>query len=497
LSHLTELTKSLVEGYSSKLTPEEQERLILALQTVADGKKYDKAGQFFQDTGAFRRELYPKHIDFFAAGAKYKQRGFIAGNQVGKSETGAFETRCHATGKYPSWWTGKRFSKPTLIWVGGDTAQTVRDIIQTKLVGGDLEDMGTGMLSRDDIIIEKCKTRRNVPGALEIIKVRHISGGESTIVLKTYEQGRATWQGTVIDFIWVDEECPEDVYGEALIRLMNSGGSIITTFTPLKGVTPLVLNFLDNDQHSSAEFPKYVGICTWDDVPHISEQTKAEMLAGTPPQLRDARSKGIPTVGTGMVYPVDPMLLLVDDFQIPKHFKKAYGMDVGWNCTAGLWGAWDVENDIRYLYSEHKQGLAEPIVHAKSIKARGHLKGQIDPASRGRAQADGKKLFTMYKAEGLWIVPANNAVESGIFDIYERMTTGRLKIFRSCSGLTRELSLYHRDDNGIIVKTNDHLLDCLRYLNNAPASAWQYPQDPRQMQQKKVVHIDQYMNACT
>ena len=220
------------------------------------------------------------------------------------------------------------------------------------------------------------------------------------------------------------------------------------------------------------------------------------MLASTPPQLRDARSKGIPTVGTGMVYPVDPQMLIVDDFPIPRHFKRAYGLDVGWNCTAAAFGAWDIENDIRYIYSEHKQGLAEPIVHAAAIKARGlWLKGQIDPAARGRGQADGKKLYTMYKGEGLHILPANNAVESGIFDIYERMTTGRLKIFKSCTGLLRELSLYHRDDKGMIVKTNDHLLDGVRYLNNAPASAWGYPLDPRAGQQK-VVQISQHMNAC-
>lgn len=495
MSTLDTLTKSLVEGYSAHLSEPDQEKLLSALRVLADDQKYNKAAHFFPDQGIYRRELYPRHIDFFAAGEDYTERGFIAANQVGKSETGAFETRCHATGKYPHWWTGKRFNRPTLIWVGGDTATTVRDIIQVKLIGGDINDPGTGMLSKEDLIWEKCKSRRNVPDAMEILKVRHVSGGESTIVLKTYEQGRATWQGTVIDFIWVDEECPEDVYGEALIRLMNSGGCIITTFTPLKGVTPLVLSLLDNDQNSSALFPKYVEHCTWDDVPHLSEEVKAKMLANTPQWLRDARSKGIPTVGTGMVYPVDLDTIFVDDFPLPKHFKRGYGMDVGWNNTAASWGAWDIENDVRYIHAEHKQGMAEPVVHAAAIKARGHIKGQIDPNSRGRSQVDGQKLYTMYKKEGLWIVPAINAVETGICDIWERMTTGRLKIFKSCTQHRRELSLYHRDDKGMIVKTNDHLLDSMRYLNNAPPSAWQYLSDPRK--QQKVVDIKQYMDGCT
>jgi len=495
LSELDRLTRSLIEGYTDKLSEEQQAEMIEALQVLSDEQKYKKFDQYFPDEGIYRRELYPKHIDFFEAGAKFTERGFIAANQIGKSETGAYEVRCHATGKYPPWWKGKRFNKPTIGWVGGDTATTVRDIIQVKLVGHDINDMGTGMFQKEDII--DYKTRRNVPEAIETLKIKHVSGGFSTIVLKTYEQGRKTWQGTVIDWIWVDEECPEDVYSEALIRLINSGGIIFTTFTPLKGVTPLVLSFLDNDQNSDSPHPKYVGICTWDDVPHISAETKAMMLQNTPPQLRDARSKGIPTVGTGMVYPVDPVNVIVDDFPIPKHYKKAYGMDVGWNCTAALWGAWDVENDIKYIYSEYKQGMAEPLTHASAIKSRGIIKGHIDPASRGRSQEDGRKLYDTYKkTHGLWIVPANNAVESGIFDVYERMITGRLKIFRSCVQTLRELSLYHRDDNGLIVKKNDHLMDDLRYLNNAPASGWTWPRNPLQ-QQSKVVNINQIMNACT
>jgi phage terminase large subunit-like protein len=495
LSELDRLTHSLVAGYSNKLDEDQQKVLIEALQVLADDQKYNRVEHFFPDEGIYSRDKYPRHISFFNAGAKFRERGFIAANQVGKSETGAFEARCHATGKYPHWWTGKRFHKPTIGWIGGDTATTVRDIIQVKLVGGDINDLGTGMFAKDDII--SYKTRRNVPDAIEILKIKHISGGVSTIVLKTYEQGRATWQGTVIDWIWVDEECPEDVYGEALIRLMNSGGIIFTTFTPLKGVTPLVLSFLDNDQNSEAKFPRWVELCTWDDVPHISEETKLQMLSSTPPQLRDARSRGIPTVGTGMVYPVDPQSIIVDDFPIPKHYKKCYGMDVGWNATAALWGAWDVENDIRYIYSEHKQGMAEPIVHAAAIKARGIIKGQIDPASRGRSQEDGKKLYDNYKKkQGLWIVPANNAVETGIFEIYERMTSGKLKIFKSCVQTIRENSLYHRDDNGMIVKKNDHLMDCLRYMNNAPATAWVWPKSPL-AQQSKVVNIGHIMNGCT
>lgn len=392
-----------------------------------------------------------------------KYHNYISNNIVHhNSDAGAYEVTCHATGLYPHWWTGKRYNYPVLIWAGGDTATTVRDIIQKKLIGDDILDMGSGMLPKDTILKDRCKTRRNVPDALEIIKVKHVTGGESTIVLKTYEQGRATWQGTEVDFIWVDEECPQDVYGEALIRLMTTGGCIITTFTPLQGVTPLVLSFLDNSQETSAEYPRWVEICTWDDVPHLSKEEKDKTLANTPPQLREARSRGVPTVGSGLIYQIDHTHITVPDFPIPRHFQRLYGMDVGWKATAACWGAWDRENDVIYIYSEYKRGGEEgvdmPLVHATTIKSRGEwIKGTIDPASRGRTQTDGEQLYMTYKKHGLKIYPAQNAVESGIFDVWERLNSGRLKIFTSCTMLLREISLYHRDEKGRIVKTNDHL----------------------------------------
>lgn len=463
-----------------------------ALEVLANDKKYNKFQNFFPKEGEYRAELYPKHMKFFQAGASYRERAFIAGNRVGKTEAGAYEVTCHATGLYPDDWEGKKFNRPTMIWVGGDTATTCRDIIQNKLLG-DIGDFGSGMLPKDTIF--ETKTRRNVPDAIETIRVKHISGGVSTIVIKTYEQGRATWQGTEVDFIWIDEECPSDVYGEALIRTMTTNGSVILTFTPLSGLTDLVINFLENSQDTDVKYPKHVTNVTWDDVPHLKQKDKEELLAATPPNLRDARSKGEPTVGAGRIYPLTLEEICVDDFQIPKYWRKAYAMDVGWNNTAAIWGAWDEQNDIMYMYSEHKQGEAQPVIHASAIKARGEwMKGVIDPASRGRSQKDGEQLYKLYRDEGLKIIPAMNAVDAGIYEVWQRLSTGRLKFFKSCTMLQKEFNLYHRDDKGKIVKKNDHILDCLRYLCLSDKNIWGF--QPAHGEIKKVISIDQYMRAC-
>jgi hypothetical protein len=55
-------------------------------------------------------------------------------------------------------------------------------------------------------------------------------------------------------------------------------------------------------------------------------------------------------------------------------------------------------------------------------------------------------------------------VESGIYEVWQRLSTGRIKVFKSCLNLLSEYRIYRRDDKGRVVKENDHALDALRYL---------------------------------
>lgn len=210
---------------------------------------------------------------------------------------------------------------------------------------------------------------------------------------------------------------------------------------------------------------KFFTTAGWDDVPHLDAQTKAELLENTPPHLRDARSKGTPSLGSGAIYPLEQSQFIVEPFAIPRHFAKAYGLDVGWNRTAGVFGAWDRDSDILYIYSEHYMGHAEPSVHAASIRARGEwMTGAIDPAAKGRSQRDGEQLMADYINLGLNIIPADNGVEAGILHVWERFASGRLKVFSSCQNIIAEHRLYRRDEKGKIVKKFDHAMDALRYL---------------------------------
>ncbi|MEE9581026.1 MAG: hypothetical protein V3V74_06915 [Nitrosomonadaceae bacterium] len=209
---------------------------------------------------------------------------------------------------------------------------------------------------------------------------------------------------------------------------------------------------------------KYLVSATWDDVPHLDDEQKARMLRETRPHLRDARSRGIPSLGVGAIYPIEISEIVCDPFKIPDYWPRAYAMDVGWKRTAALWGAQDPDTGVVYMYAEYYRGQAEPSVHAAAIRERGEwIPGVIDPAARGRAQKDGAILMDDYRDLGLETTPAINAVAAGIDRVYEWLSTGQLKIFSTLQNTLTEYRMYERDENQKIVKVNDHLMDCLRY----------------------------------
>jgi hypothetical protein len=201
------------------------------------------------------------------------------------------------------------------------------------------------------------------------------------------------------------------------------------------------------------------------DVPHVSPEMIAMIEKDTAPFQRDARMLGTPSLGSGAIYPVPESDIKVAPFNIPDTWPRAYGMDVGWNRTAVIWGALDPDSEIVYLYTEHYMGHASPAVHAGAIKARGAwIRGAIDPASRSSGQKDGSQLLVDYREEGLHLHKANNSREAGLLDVYRRLVGGTLKVFECCPNWFAEYRFYRRDPEGKVVKENDHIMDATRYL---------------------------------
>lgn len=425
---------------------------LLALKRAKPFTKY------YLDEGDLRRDLYPKSLEFFKA--KNRLRLTIAANRVGKTEgIGAYETCLHLTGLYPQWWEGKRFDRPVNVVAASHTSATTRDICQYKLFGHP-SNFGTGLIPYE--LCGKPEKKRGVSHAYDFVPIKHISGRNSYVNFLSFDQGRKKFEGTERDFIWLDEEPPLDVLDECVLRTMTTEGCVVITFTPLQGMTETILYCLENSTDKGGVV--YVQNISWDDVPHLSDDDKEELLKLIPPYQRDARSKGIPALGSGAVYPISEDDVFIDDFVIPSHYKKFYAMDVGWNKTACLWFALNADTDELFIYSEHYQGEAKAAIHAEAIKGRGDwIKGVIDPASNGRSQHDGEQLIKEYRKYGLDIVNSDNSVEAGIFKVYQRFIEGKLKIFKSCVNLKKEFAIYRRDEKGKIVKCNDHAMDAMRY----------------------------------
>lgn len=451
------------------LATSERAELLILLEEQERRQKRRKLQTYFPDTGPLRRALYGQHLEFFRLGATVPTRCFMAANRVGKTEGGGgYELTLHLTGRYPDWWEGHRFNHPIDAWAAGDTNETVRDIIQLKLMGREEEGWGTGLIPGDDIV--RVVKRQNGNGAVDFVIIRNQFGGESRLAFKSYEQGRKAFQGTEKHVVWLDEESEDGIRAECVMRLMTTRGLLMETFTPLRGLTPIVLKYLGDDANIpenrvGRRDDRAMVMAGWDDVPHLSASDKSRMLAEAEVHLREARSKGIPSIGSGAIYPVLESEIVVDDFEIPKHWARAYGLDVGWKCTAAVFAALDRDNDVAYLYSLHYQGQQEPSSHVAGIHARGKwIPGTIDPAARGRSQKDGEQLLQVYTDLGLNLIPADNSRESGLFAVHQRLATGRLKVFKSLKPWLAEYRIYHRDEKGQIVKEKDHAMDATRYL---------------------------------
>jgi len=231
----------------SGLSPKQKSVLLKILKRKQEIEKFGgHKYKIFPEEGPLAYNKYPRHMEFFRSGSLYKERLFLAANRVGKSLAGAYEVACHLTGDYPDWWEGRVFDSPSEWWVAGSTTVTTRDAPQKELIGTP-SDIGSGMIARNLII--KMTPKHGTANAVDEVWVRHMpTGGTSRIGFKTYDQKRRAFEGTAKHGVWFDEEPPADVYNEALLRTMTTKGIVMTTLTPMQGLTDFIVQFQDTAQ---------------------------------------------------------------------------------------------------------------------------------------------------------------------------------------------------------------------------------------------------------
>lgn len=435
------------------------EQLLAAERLLAEELSREKLFQY---------RPYAKQRLFHELGKTKRERLLRAGNQNGKSFCVGAEAAYHLTGKYPHDWPGRKWDRPTVVWASGETAEATRDNPQRVLIGLPGED-GTGAVPAS--CLGGYGMAMGVANLYDYFKVKHFTNGVfdgwSLLRFKYYAQGRRKWQGPPVDFVWFDEEPPEDIYDEGLARTIATGGMAAMSFTPLQGMSSVVLRFLGNDKTDDRADINM----TIEDAEHIPAAERARIIASFPAHEREARAKGIPTLGSGRIFPIAEDDIAVDAFEIPSHWVQIVGLDFGWDHPAAAARlAWDRDADCIYLTHSHRAKEQTPILFAPSVKAWG---GWIPCAwphdGLQHDKGSGEQLAEQYRAAGLSMLDeratfedGGNGVEAGIMDMLDRMQTGRFKVFRHLEDFWQEFRLYHRKD-GKIVKEMDDLISATRY----------------------------------
>jgi hypothetical protein len=238
------------------------------------------------------------------------------------------------------------------------------------------------------------------------------------------------------------------------------------TFTPLKGMSDVVGRFLMEESPDRS-----ITQMTIEDAEHYTPEQRAKIVASYPKHERDARTKGIPIMGSGRIYPVSEEEISIPPLPIPPHWPRIVGMDLGWtHPTTAVWLAWDRDTDTIYVTDAYRKSEAVPAMHAATIKAKGDWMPVAWPSDAYSHGKDGSTpLVEQYRSHGLKMLSersqfedASVSVEAGLMEILERMETGRFKVFSHLNEWWEEFRIYHRKD-GKIVKERDDLMDATRY----------------------------------
>lgn len=440
----------------------------------------------------FFYEPYPKQKEFHDLGKTCRARTLFGANQSGKTLSAGFETAMHLTGIYPDWWRGRIFVKPIRCWAAGISGESTRETAQRVLAGG-IGQIGSGAIPKNSIV--NVKMSRGVPDALDTILVQHSTRGISQLTFKTYEKGREKWQGDTLDLVWFDEEPPIDVYTEGETRVAATNGIVMMTETPLLGMSDVVRLYLDD----TTGLRKYVTM-TIEDALHYTPEERLERISRYLPHERDARAQGKPMLGSGAVFPFSEDMVACEPFKIPAHFPIINGLDFGWDHpTAAVQLAWDRDGDILYVTHSYRQNHVTPAIVSAAVRRWGKVPTSWPHDGLQHDKGSGEQLAQQYREEGLEMISVHatfpddrgNGFEAGIFEMYDRMQTGRLKVFNTNREWFDEFRTYHRKE-GIVVKERDDLISATRYammmLRYAEASEDRPKPPDRYERVKKKLH---------
>lgn len=383
----------------------------------------------------------------------------LGGNRSGKSELGAQLVAAMALGgDHPAvvaWcrWNGLPNERiptgPGRVWSVALTFGDSRRYVRPKVA----RYLGSGTVWRN----------REGGGEAE---ARTPGGG--VVAFKAVQQGRAGFQGDSIRLLHFDEEPPDlAVVSEGLMRLADQGGRCILTMTPLNGWTALLAAEVRAARPGTVVLQLF-GL----DNPYVPREVLEELLARYGEHERAARERGEITALEGRIWGrfSRAVHVLPSDTPIDPAWPRFAGIDFGAAVeTAILWGAYDEDRDILYIYRSYYKAQRTTAEIIRSIReAEADLSEDQEPV-RWADPAQRQTRMDLARAE-IQTRTAQKDVNAGISSVAVRLepnrTTGRPRLYLLAGAaveLEREIESYVWQGEKPR-KIADHACDALRYM---------------------------------
>lgn len=314
----------------------------------------------------------------------------------------------------------------------------------------------------------------------------------------TSEMDTEKHAGTSRHFCWLDEEPPESIFNENMLRLVDVQGHWWLTMTPVLGMTwvyrryyePMVEG-VETDETRSFEYFSAPS----ENNPFLPEGALDTMLAGMSSEEREARKYGKFVAASGLVYPsFNPAIHVIPRIDPAGVVHQVItGMDHGLrNPTAWLWAYVDNEGRI-VIFHEYYEAERTITEHATNVTFWERANGIYprvgyrvgDPSIAQRNPVNGESVQSEYSRDDVFIGLGNNDVPYGLNRVRRLLDTGGLLITTDCNRLIRELHSYRwsqfssmkareaKQPREMPEKKNDHAVDALRYLVcSRPENEW-------------------------
>ena len=445
-------------------------------------------------------KVHQKQIEFHKC--PKRNRWALGGNRTGKTECGAVEAAYYARGNHPY----RTITRPTEGWVVSLTNEVQRDVAQAKLLGY----LNPAWIKEVKMRIGRADDYEH--GIIDYILVESIHGGLSKISFKSCEQGRGKFQGTSLDYVWFDEEPPEEIYQECQMRIIDRQGNMWGTMTPLMGLTWVYDTIYMNEMNDPEVWCMTM---QWSDNPFLAKEEIERLEKTLTEEEREARQYGRFVALSGLIYKeFNESIHVIDPFPVPREWYDNISIDPGMEHPLSChFYACDHDGTVYVIGEHYKSGLSVER-HAAEIKelaqkldwptaGNGHLTGIIDAAGLQRTLAAEKNVVELFQEHGIDLSPTSVQQKerwTGIQRVKQYLTLRetddkaawprgkpRLFVFRNCVNMIKEFKSYRwkPDTDADVIKLGDDAMDDLRYYIMQRPDAYHAPEVKTDIQRHK------------